>query len=105
MDSPSLVAAERTQARDLSRKHPGDPVPGASIYVSAGGASRLPLRRILSSIPFIVPRNPPMKYISTTATVVCGMTIFAASAVAQNFDAAAEAKWAKVEIVHFELVG
>src|SRR3954464_9256894 len=46
-----------------------------------------------------------MKYIPTAATLVCCTTMFSASAFAQNFDAAAEERWAKVEIVHFEVVG
>ena len=46
-----------------------------------------------------------MKLSLTSATFVCALTMFASSAFAQNFDAAAEAKWSKVEIVHFDVVG
>jgi hypothetical protein len=46
-----------------------------------------------------------MKFRLTAATLVCAMTMIAAPAFSQNFDAAAEAKWSKVEIVHFEVVG
>jgi hypothetical protein len=46
-----------------------------------------------------------MKFRLTAATLVCAMTMIVAPAFSQNFDAAAEAKWSKVEIVHFEVVG
>jgi hypothetical protein len=46
-----------------------------------------------------------MKFKLFTEVVVCAMAILAAPAFAQNFDAAAEAKWSKVEIVHFEVIG
>jgi hypothetical protein len=46
-----------------------------------------------------------MKLGSIAATLVCAVIMFAPSVFAQNFDAAAEAKWSKVEIVHFEVVG
>jgi hypothetical protein len=50
-------------------------------------------------------KEPAMKFRLTAATLVCAMTMISASAFSQNFDAAAEAKWSKVENVHFEVVG
>ena len=46
-----------------------------------------------------------MKFSINAATLVCGMTMLAAPCSAQNFDAAAVAKWSNVQIVHFEAVG
>jgi hypothetical protein len=39
------------------------------------------------------------------AATACATGLIAGPAFAQNFDAAAEEKWSKVEIVHFEAVG
>ncbi len=46
-----------------------------------------------------------MKLASIAASAVLAASLMAWPAVAQPFDAAAEAKWSKVEIVHFEVVG
>jgi hypothetical protein len=46
-----------------------------------------------------------MKFAWIAATTACATGLIAGQACAQNFDAAAEAKWANVEIVHFEAVG
>ena len=46
-----------------------------------------------------------MKLASIAAPAVLAASLMAWPALAQPFDAAAEAKWSKVEIVHFEVVG
>lgn len=46
-----------------------------------------------------------MKLVWITAPAALAASLIAWPAVAQPFDAAAEAKWSKVEIVHFEVVG
>lgn len=46
-----------------------------------------------------------MKRASMAVVAVTTASLFAGPAAAQQFDAAAEAKWSKVEIVHFEVVG
>ena len=46
-----------------------------------------------------------MKFALVSVPAVLAGSLIAWSAVAQSFDAAAEAKWSKVEVVHFEVVG
>ena len=46
-----------------------------------------------------------MKPASLATPAALAASLLAGSALAQQFDAAAEAKWSKVEIVHFEVVG
>ena len=46
-----------------------------------------------------------MKLASLAAPAALAASLLAWAALAQSFDAAAEAKWSKVEIVHFEVVG
>ena len=46
-----------------------------------------------------------MKLVWIAAPAALAASLIAWPAVAQPFDAAAEAKWSKVEIVHFEVVG
>ena len=46
-----------------------------------------------------------MKHVWIAAPAALAASLIAWPAVAQPFDAAAEAKWSKVEIVHFEVVG
>jgi len=46
-----------------------------------------------------------MKLVWIAAPAALAASLIAWPAVGQPFDAAAEAKWSKVEIVHFEVVG
>src|SRR3954471_22600113 len=46
-----------------------------------------------------------MKFRLISQAFACVVAMSGGPAFAQNFDAAAEAKWSKVEIVHFEVVG
>jgi hypothetical protein len=46
-----------------------------------------------------------MKLASIAVPVVLAASLAASPVVARGFDAAAEARWSKVEIVHFEVVG